>query len=108
VRSLEALMNDERIVLSGQVELELLQGTRDGRAFARLERQLLLWTYEAETADDFREAALVYARLRRRGIMIPTSDCLVAAVARRCGLQVCASDPHVTHIPGLRLLAIKP
>jgi hypothetical protein len=69
----------------------------------KLERQLSIWTYEAETAADFREAALVYARLRWKGTMIPTSDCLIAAVAKRCDFRVGVSDPHFSSIPGLKL-----
>jgi hypothetical protein len=106
VPALDALMQDDAVVTCGQVVLEVLQGTRDERAFAKLEQQLSIWTYEAETAADFREAALVYARLRWKGTTIPTTDCLIAAVAKRCDLRVCASDPHFSSVPGLRLFVI--
>ncbi len=106
VRLVDALISDDRIVLCGQVRLELLQGTRDDRAFATLVRKLSVWTYEAETPDDFRAAALLYARLRWKGVTIPTSDCLIAAVAQRRGLSVYASDPHFSSIPDLPLFAL--
>ena len=35
-------------------------------------------------------------------ITVPPADCLIAAVARRCGLLVCANDQDFERIPGLR------
>ena len=75
-------------------------------AFAKLEQELAIWAYEAETPEDFREAAHVYARLRWKGMTVPASDCLIAAVAKRCDLLVCATDPHFEALPGVRLLAV--
>jgi predicted nucleic acid-binding protein len=104
---LDGLMQRDLIVTCGQVVMEVLQGTRDERAFSRLERKMAIWTYEAETAADFRAAALVYARLRWKGVTVPTSDCLIAAVAQRCDVAVCATDPHFSSMPGLKLFGIQ-
>lgn len=57
---------------------------------------------EAEQPQDFVEAARIYAKLRWKGVTVPPADCLIAAVARRCRLLVCADAPHFEHIPGLR------
>lgn len=96
-------IDDDRVVICGQVKQELLQGTRDERMFAKLERELSIWPYEAEIAADFREAAHLYAQLRRKGVTLPAADCLIAALAKRCGFVVCATDPHFEHVPDLRL-----
>jgi hypothetical protein len=103
VSALSDPIDDDRVVICGQVQQELLQGTRDEKMFAKLERELSIWPYEAETAADFREAARVYAHLRWKGTTIPAADCLIAALAMRCGLEVYATDSHFAHIPGLRL-----
>ena len=103
VRRLDGPISDDRIVLCGQVKQELLQGTRDEKMFAKLEQELSTWQYEGETAADFLEAAHIYALLRWKGVTIPASDCLIAAVAKRCGMLVCATDPHFEKIPGIRL-----
>lgn len=101
-------INDDRVVMCGQVKQELLQGTRDEKMFAKLERELSTWPYEAETAADFREAAHIYARSRRKGLTVPASDCLIAALAKRCDLLLCATDPHFKSIPDLQLYQPQP
>ena len=102
VHALIRPMRERRIVICGQVKQELLQGTRDEKTFATLERQLSTWSYEAEIPDDFVDAARLYARLRWKGTTIGAADCLIGALAKRCGLAVCATDPHFVHIPDLR------
>ena len=99
-------MREGRIVMCGQVKQELLQGTRDDKRFATLERQLSTWSYEAEIPDDFVEGARLYARLRWKGTAIGAADCLIAALAKRCGFAVCATDPHFAQIPDLRLVEL--
>ena len=76
----------------------------DEVALAKLERQFAIWEYEAEQPADFLEAARTYAGLRWKGVTVPPSDCLIAAVAKRRHFRVCATDPHFSFIPGLRLL----
>ena len=88
----------------GQILQEVLQGSRDAPALAKLERQFAIWDYEAEQPADFLEAARTYAGLRWKGVTVPPSDCLIAAVAKRRHFRVCATDPHFGLIPGLRLL----
>ena len=106
VHALHGPMREHRIVVCGQVKQELLQGTRDEARLATLERALSNWEYEAEHAGDFLEAGRTYARLRWKGITVPPPDCLIAAVAKRCGYLVCATDPHFEKIPGLRIFAL--
>ena len=99
-----SLRRAHHIVICGQILQEVLQGSRDTSALAKLERQFGIWEYEAELPADFVEAARTYAGLRGKGVTVPPSDCLIAAVARRCTFRVCATDPHFSRIPGLRLL----
>jgi len=106
VRALSDPIGDDRVVICGQVKQELLQGTRDEKMFSKLERELSIWPYEAESAADFREAAHLYAHLRWKGVTIPAADCLIAALAKRCGFTVCATDAHFASIPDLRLVEL--
>lgn len=99
-------MRERRIIMCGQVKQELLQGTRDDKKFAALERQLAIWPYEAETPADFVEGARLYARLRWKGTTVGSADCLIAALAKRCGFAVCATDPHFKEIPDLRVVEL--
>ena len=103
VHALVRSIRESRSVICGQVKQELLQGTRDDKRFTTLEQRLSTWSYEAEIPDDFVDAARLYARLRWKGTTIGAADCLIAALAKRCGFTVCATDPHFAHIPDLRL-----
>ena len=80
---------------------EVLQGSRDEKAFAKLEQQMTVWPAETEEPGDFIDAARIFARLRKRDRTIPPTDCLVAAVARRRALLLYANDADFDDIPGL-------
>ena len=104
VALLGRLRESYRIVICGQIKQEVLQGSRDGRAFAKLQQELSIWDYEAEQPDDFVSAARLYASLRWKGVTVPAADCLIAAVAKRRGWSVSATDPHFKDIPGIKLV----
>ena len=103
VTAVATLRRSHHIVICGQIVQEVLQGSRDQPALAKLERQFAVWDREAEQPEDFVQAARTYARLRSKGITVAPADCLIAALATRCGLRVCATDSHFERIPGLRL-----
>lgn len=102
VAALNLLITSGRVVVCGQIVQEVLQGSRDDRAFATLEDRMALWRAEAEEPADFIEAARIFARLRWRGVTIPPTDCLVAAVALRRTLLLYANDTDFDEIPGLK------
>ena len=102
ILTLNALIDNQSIVICGQILQELLQGSRDTRAFNRLLKEMELAQYEAEERQDFVRSARIFANLRWRGITIPPSDCLVAAVAIRRKLQLYAHDSHFDHIGELK------
>src|SRR5262245_27542104 len=81
VQMLGALMKSRRIVVCGQIKQEVLQGSRDSKAFAKLEEQMSIWEYESETPQDFTNAGRIFATLRWKGKTIPPTDCLIAALA---------------------------
>jgi len=94
----------KRAVICGQIKQEVLQGSRDAKAFEKLEKQMSIWEYEAETREDFSEAARIFAALRWKGITIPPGDCLIAALSRRLSLPLYTSDPDFDSIPGISRL----
>ncbi len=102
VAALNLLITSGRVVVCGQVLQEVLQGSRDEKAFAKLEDQMALWHAEVEAPADFVEAARLFARLRWRGVTIPPTDCLVAAIALRRKLLLYANDTDFDEIPGLK------
>jgi predicted nucleic acid-binding protein len=104
VALLGRLRESHRIVICGQIKQEVLQGSRDSKAFAKLEQEFPIWDCEAEQPDDFVGAARLYASLRWKGETVPAADCLIAAVAKRRGWSVSATDPHFKEIPGITLV----
>lgn len=105
VATIARLKDSQPIVICGQIKQEVLQGSRDARALATLERQFSVWGYEPEQPEDFVKAARLYAGLRSNGVTVPAADCLIAAVAQRCGFAIYATDPHFKSIPGTKLLS---
>ena len=94
VKALTVLINSGRVKVCGQILQEVLQGSRDDKAFARLAQQMTVWPAEVEEPADFVEAARIFARLRWRGLTIPPTDCLVAAVAKGRALLLYATPLH--------------
>ena len=101
VHTVKALGKSGRVVICGQVRQDVLQGSRDTRSFEELRRQMSIWAYEPEIPEDFVEAARIFSSLRWKGLTIPPSDCLVAALALRLNLSLYATDPDFDHIPRL-------
>lgn len=103
VATIARLRDSHPIVICGQITQEVLQGSRDNRAFTKLAEQLSIWAYEAEQPEDFASAARMYAELRWNGMTVPAADCLIAAVAKRRDLSIYATDPHFKSIPDTKL-----
>ena len=99
VKTLGSLMKARRIVGCGQIKQEVLQCSRDAKAFEKLEEQMSIWEFEPETPEDFAHAARIFSGLRWKGITIPPTDCLIAALAKRLNLTVYAHDPDFDLIP---------
>ena len=102
VETLNFLIKSTRVVVCGLIRQEVLQGSRDEKAFVRLEKQMALWESVSEEPPDFTEAAHIFARLRWKGITIPPTDCLIAAVAIRHNLLLYAHDADFDEIPQLQ------
>jgi len=97
----DALLDQDRAVLCGLVELELLQGFRTG------EGELLASLFEAlpfieVDRRDWKAAGTLLADLRAGGITIPASDGLISALCLRHDLMLLTLDKHFDHIPRLR------
>jgi predicted nucleic acid-binding protein len=104
VNAMAWMTKTKRVVICGQIKQEVLQGSRDAKAFEKLEKQMSIWEYEAETPEDFSKAGRIFAGLRWKGITIPPRDCLIAALAWRLNLPLSASDPDFDSIPGISRL----
>ncbi len=107
VKALSSLTRTRRVVICGQIRQEILQGSRDEKAFSKLEKELAIWESETEEPADFVEAARIFARLRWKGITIPPTDCLIASIAIRRKLQLFTFDEDFDRIPNLQRYELK-
>jgi hypothetical protein len=83
----------EYIATSGIVVQEVLQGIRDNNQYRETFRFLALLPCIDLQFPDHVEAANIYRQLRKRGFTIRSPiDCLIAALAMRCGFLLLHKD----------------
>lgn len=108
-RQVRHLLESERpLHTTDVVVMEVLAGGRDQPHTAQLRRLLSRCEFvPVEGLGDFEEAAAFYRRCRRAGETVRAlTDCLIAAVAVRAGLDVLQADRDFDAIArhtGLRL-----
>jgi predicted nucleic acid-binding protein len=92
-------IEQDRAVMCGVVVAELLQGVKAGKEQRSLEFLLANVACAATLEADWHSAGLLLGALRQKGLKIPLTDALIAAVARRCNLPVLTVDQHFKHLP---------
>lgn len=97
------LLGENRIVLCGVVEMELLQGVRPHER-AQLQDVLQALPYVETEREDFIAAGNRMAQLRSRGITIPVTDCLIGVLCARHKLRLLTTDGHFNHFSELSRL----
>jgi hypothetical protein len=103
--AVDALLDGDRVVLCGVVEMELIHGVRD-RDAPRLRKLLEALHFVETTRDDYRAAGEKLATLRQRGVTVPATDALIAALCERAKLALLTSDRHIEHFPGVQRLTL--
>jgi len=102
--AVDSLLEADRVVLCGVVELELLSGAGQKDA-VRLTSLLAALRFVEITRDDFHSAGEQLAALRRRGVTVPATDALIAALCLRCSFMLLTTDRHFAHFPEVQRLA---
>lgn len=90
----EGLIRADRAALTGVVLSELLQGAKTAGELSLLRTALaaVRWV-ETDTEAYARAGSLGFA-LRRRGITVPVTDCIIAAAAESLGGRLLTFDAH--------------
>jgi predicted nucleic acid-binding protein len=99
----DALLAENRVLLCGVVEMEIFQGLR-GKELHEVRSVLQLIPYIDTTREDFIEAGGLWNRLRRKGITIPPTDCLIAQMCLKRDLSLFTIDAHFDEVEGLNKL----
>ena len=93
-KRLEKLLDENRAAVSGIILAELLTGISSEKDQDFLEESFLGLPYLETTRDIFAMAGKMGAALRKKGITMPLSDMLIAALAKAHGLTVLTLDNH--------------
>ena len=102
-RAIDALIDERRLALVGMVLAELLQGCRTSKETDTILSKLTGLRFLEMGFSTWRRTGELSASLRRKGVTIPLSDIVIAALALEHRCQVYALDPHFQQIPGLSL-----
>ena len=95
-RRLDELLAEDRVVITGIIEMELLGGVRSEQQFEEL-RESLAGLRRAEIREvDWSGAAEMAFRLRRAGRTVPFTDVMIAFQARRAGAGILHADRDFT------------
>lgn len=95
--AVQRLIENDRAVLTGPVLTELFHGTRSKREATQLREALDILPFATVERADWERAGELLRSLRTRGITVPLTDALIAAVAMRLGLALLSRDRHFDH-----------
>ncbi len=95
------------IYMVGPVISELLQGAQAEKDFRALISSIDGVPFIESNLSDWKLAGEISFKLRKRGITIPITDCVIAAIALNNDAMVMTLDRHFRHIPGLKLIGIE-
>ena len=101
--ALRTLIRGEQVALVGIVLAELLQGCRSAKESGEVLHNLAGLSFLETRFSTWRKSGELSAALRRKGITLPLSDVLIAALALEHDCQIFTLDPHFEQIPGLSL-----
>ncbi len=99
--ALRDLLRDDRIVILGIIEAELIQGTKTPRHAETIASLFSVLPYLEADRPAWVECGRVSAQLRKKGITLPLSDILIAVMASVHGCQIFTLDRHFEKIPGV-------
>lgn len=102
-REIDALIDADGLALVGVVLAELLQGCRTPKEADTILSRLTGLRFLETNFSTWKRSGELSASLRRKGITLPLSDLIIAALAFEHHCQVYALDPHFEQIPGLAL-----
>ncbi len=102
-REIDALIDADRLALVGVVLTELMQRCRTTREANTIGSKLTGLRLLETSFSSWRGAGELSFALRRKGITLPLSDLVIAALALEHHCQVYTLDPHFEQIPDLAL-----
>ncbi len=98
-----SLLQNNRVVTTGIIIAELLQGMKDMKEESNIS-DILAETSPLEiTIDLWIKAGKLALSLRRKGINLPLTDVAIGVLAIEHNLHILTLDKHFEQIPGVRV-----
>lgn len=95
---LAQFLDENKVVTTGLIMLELLQGTRSQREYDNLLRRLQGLHYIPFRESYWLRTSRLSFSLQRKGLKIPTTDLLIAIIALENNCLILHQDKHFTVI----------
>lgn len=106
--AVRALILSDRAVLNGVILAELLQGARTKRDVSDLRYALGSVAWIETSREVYGRAGDLGFELRRRGVTVPVTDCVIAASAETVGGHTLTLDGHFEEIAKTASLTLLP
>ena len=93
-QKLKEALEQDTLAISGMVLCELLQGARNQVEYRNLLQRLQALHYLTTLEETWQRAARLSFELRKKGIVVPTTDLLIAQTALDHGCSLLHCDKH--------------
>jgi|WetSurMetagenome_2_1015567.scaffolds.fasta_scaffold278975_2 tRNA(fMet)-specific endonuclease VapC len=100
---LKSLLHSGRVVMTGMILAEILQGIKSGNEVILVKNSLESLPFIEINKKVWQQSGEISATLRRKGITIPLSDIIIACAALTEGFELYTIDPHFEKIPSVKL-----
>ena len=101
-QELKKLVAGRQVLMSGIIVYELLQGVKNKKDAENIKRGTLALGYLEVTSETWLMAGDLFFELRRKGITLPPSDVLLAALTIESQCRLFTIDRHFDQIPNLK------
>lgn len=106
--AVRTLIMADRAVLNGVILAELLQGARTERGVSELRYALGAVAWAETSREVYSRAGDLGFELRRRGVTVPVTDCVIAASAETIGGRTLTLDGHFEELAKAASLTLMP
>ena len=101
--SVEHILRKGRAVIGGIILTELLQGAKIKEEFDAILESMVVVPILETTLSTWVESGRISFTLRRKGITVPTTDLIIAALSLENDCLILTLDSHFHQIPGVKL-----
>jgi hypothetical protein len=100
---LKRLLEEDRVVVTGVIMAELLQGARTEEELEILKESFITLPFIKEDIFLWEKVSKLSFKMRKNGFVVPLTDCLIAVLAIEQNYPIFTIDSHFQKIPQVRL-----